>query len=1044
MAFLAVVVFGLVSYQRLGVNLLPAVDFPVVTVVTAYPGAGPDSVETLVTVPIEDALSGMSNLDYITSTSVEGASSVVVVFTERADTDVAAIDVERQVNAIRGSLPADALAPTIVKADINALPVMNLALSGPQSPRDLTLLAEDRIVPRLKAVDGVASVTAVGERSREIQVRLDPDRLRAYGLSIQQVNAALGQENVNAPAGQLRNEDEEVSVRLNALAPTPEQLGSIVIPSSRGGTIYLRDVATIEDSTVRTTQINRSSGRDSIGLLVAKQGTANTIAVADGIKAALVELEPVLPAGASIDVVTDASVFTRSSLYGVQRELIEAILLVGVVLLVFLHAWRSTVIVLLAIPTSIIATFVMMAVFDLSLNTMSLLGLTLTIGALVDDSIVVLENIFRRLELGETPLTAAINGRSEIGVAAIAITLVDVVVFAPIAFLSGITGQFFREFGLVIVSAVLFSLLVSFTLTPMLASRWLHPPDPRDRGPLARFGRVWESGYSRVAASYRGLLAWSLRHRWPVIGLGVASFAFGIGLVAMGFVGSEFVPEADQSEFTLQAEMPPGSSLRVTDDALRVIESRLDEWPEVDRTFTSVGVAGEARPEQSRFGRIVVKLVPVSERSRSAQELASDARALADEVPSLKLRAQTPSLAGAGGAPVQLQVTGADVPTLIELARQVESVVQSVPGTRDVRGSGLDGQPSVVLTLDRNRAADLGVSAAQAASALRTALAGSVVTEYRPEGSGAIDVRVLVGDGDIGQVGEVLSLPIASTSGALVQLGQIVTAEESVGAPQIDRRDRQRLILVSADLEGRALGEVTADIEAGLRGVVIPDGYAVELGGAGQEQRESFTALFQALGLSVLLTYMVTVALYESWLTPFVILFSLPLAAVGAIGALALTGSTLNLLSLIGFILLTGLVGKNAILLLDYTNTVRKQGVPRNEALLRAGPIRLRPILMTAASLIIALTPVALGVGEGAEIRRPIAIPVIGGMISSTMLTLVFVPALYTVVDDMQLRLYKLLGRSPREDVVEAGDGAVLASVGSAEAGFGRGDGREH
>jgi hydrophobic/amphiphilic exporter-1 (mainly G- bacteria), HAE1 family len=1036
MAFLAIVVFGVVSYQRLGVNLLPAVDFPVVTVVTAYPGASPDSVESLVTIPIEDALSGLSNLDYITSTSVEGVSSVVVVFNERADSNAAAIDVERKVNSIRAVLPADAVAPTIVKADINVLPVLNLSLSGPQSSRELTLLAEDRIVPRLKTVDGVASVSIVGGRSREIQVRIKPDRLRAYGLSVQQVSAALGQENLSVPAGQLRDAREEVSVRLNALAATPGQLGGIVLLSGPSGTVYLRDVADIEDTTTRLIQVSRSSGKDSIGLLVTKQGTANTIAVADGVKEALAALQSELPAGAGIDVVTDASVFTRSSLLGVQRELGEAILLVGIVLLLFLHSWRSTAIVLLAIPTSIVATFVMMAIFGLSLNTMSLLGLTLTIGALVDDSIVVLENIFRQLELGETPLTAAIKGRSEIGVAAIAITLVDVVVFAPIAFLSGITGQFFREFGLVIVSAVLFSLLVSFTLTPMLASRWLRPPKPDSPSLLARFGRAWDAGSGRLAAAYRVLLGWSLRHRWPVIGLGVASFALGMALVPLGFVGSEFVPEADQAEFTISAEMPPGTPLGVTDRALQVVEARLAEWPEVERTFTSVGAAGEFRPQQSRFGRIVVKLVPVSERTRSAQELATAARLLEAEVPSLRLRAQTPALAGGGGQPVQLQVRGSDVAVLSALAREVQSIVRSVPGTRDVTGSGLDGQPEVVFRLDRDRAADLGVSATSAAGALRTALTGSVVTQYRQEGSRSVDVRVLLGDGNIEQLDEILGLPIATARGTIVQLGQVVSSEQIAGAPQIDRRDRERLILVSADLEGRTLGEVTAEIEKRLQGLTIPAGYSVQLGGVGQEQRESFTALFQALGLSVLLTYMVTVALYESWLTPFVILFSLPLAAVGAIGALALTGSTLNLLSLIGFILLTGLVGKNAILLLDYTNTLRKQGVSRNEALLRAGPIRLRPILMTALSLIIALTPVALGAGEGAEIRRPIAIPVIGGMITSTLLTLVFIPALYTVVDDLQQRVYRLFDRQPR--IVLAGPqaegGLVPVSVADSEA----------
>lgn len=835
---------------------------------------------------------------------------------------------------------------------------------------------------------------------------------------------------MNAPSGQLTDAGTEYSIRLNALAGEPRNLGNIILSSGATGTVYLRDVADVQDTTVKRTQISRSSGEDSIGLLVSKQASANVIAVADGTKKALAVLQGELPAGARLDVVTDASVFTRNSLEGVQRELIQAVLLVGVVLLIFLHTWRSTFIVLLAIPTSLIATFIMMLSMGITLNIMSLLGLTLTIGALVDDSIVVLENIFRRLEMGETPLTAAINGRSEIGVAAIAITLVDVVIFAPIAFLSGITGQFFREFGLVIVAAVLFSLLVSFTLTPMLASRWLRAPRLDDRALLSRFGRVWEAGYSRLANRYRALLAWSLRHRWPVIAAGVASLATGVLLVVGSFVGTEFVPESDQSLFTLQAEMPPGTPLETTSQALSVVEARLAAWPEVERTFTSVGVAGENQPAQARYGRIVVKLVPPHNRTRSSVKLAGAAREISAEVPSLKLRAQTPSIAGPGGQAIQVQVMGEDMDKLSALAKQVQGILESTPGTRDVTNSWIEGQPEIVLTMDWNRAADLGVSSAQAASALRTALAGTVATQFRPENGKAVDVRVLAGESSLERIDQLRRIPMPTTRGTTVQLGQIATIDQSAGTPQINRRDRARLILVSSDAAGRPSGDVSRDIQESVKGLSVPVGYSVKLAGQSAEQQASFAALFQALALSILMTYMVTVALYESLVTPFVVLLSLPLAAVGAILGLAITGSTLNLLSFIGFILLTGLVGKNAILLLDYTNTLRKQGLPRDEALMAAGPIRLRPIIMTASALIIALLPVALGSGEGAELRRPIAIPVIGGMISSTLLTLVFIPAFYTVVDDMQLRVTQLFRRQPRIVVKEAApakDGRVVA-----------------
>lgn len=1029
MVFLAIIVFGLVSYSRLGVDLLPSVNFPVVTVVTAYPGASPSSVENLVTVPVEDALSGLSDLDYITSTSVEGVSTVIIVFTERANTDAAAIDVERKLNTIRATLPTDVQAPAIVKADINAAPILNLSLSGPLTPAELTKLADDTIVPGLNSVNGVASVSEVGSRKREIQVVVDTAKLRGYGLSILQVNNALTQENVNVPSGQITETGRELSVRLNSEAAVPAELGNIVLSSTPNGTVRLRDVAGIKDTIVKQTQINRSSGQSSVGLLVTKQSTANTVAVADAVKKKLADLSGTLPEGARVDVVTDASVFTRNSLNGVQRELGEAVVLVGLVLLVFLHAWRSTFIVLLAIPSSLIATFLAMYVLGFTLNLMSLLGLTLTIGILVDDSIVVLENIFRHLEMGEEPVPAAIAGRSEIGLAAIAITLVDVVVFTPVALVSGITGQFFRQFGLVVVVAALFSLFVSFTLTPMLASRWLRAPSIHDRSPLATFGRAWEAGFSRLTRIYRGILWWSLRHRWPVIAAGLAAFAAGVVLVASNVVGTEFVPDADQSEFTLVAEMPPGTALEVTDGAMASIEQQLAGWPEVQRTFTSVGVAGDNKPNQSRFGRMIVKLVPVQDRKLSSVQLADKARALAEGVPDLKLRTVLPSLAGPGGSPIQVQVRGDDEQELARLAAQVQSAVEAVPGVRDVQNSGIAGQPEVTVTLDRARAADLGVSAGQVASALRTALAGSVVTQFRPQGSKGVDVRVVVPGNQLGSVAQIQQLPLTTSNGTTVNLGQFATVDQSVGLPQIDRRDRQKLITVSADITGRGLGDVSADVRKALDGLAVPPGYSAKLGGAAQEQQDSFAQLFQALGLSVLLTYMVTVALYESFLTPLVVLTSLPLALVGAIGALALTDSRLSLLSLIGIIMLVGLVGKNAILLLDYTMTLQKRGLSRNEALLQAGPTRLRPILMTTFSLVIALLPVAIGVTEGSELRRPIAIPVIGGMLTSTLLTLVFIPAVYTLLDDFRTAVGRVFHRKGPAAVEEQRGGAKASTL---------------
>jgi hydrophobic/amphiphilic exporter-1 (mainly G- bacteria), HAE1 family len=1014
MLFSAIVVIGLVSYTRLGVDLLPAINFPVVSVVTGYPGAGPESVESLVTRPIEDALAGLGNVDFIVSSSSEGSSVVTLVFTEQANVDSVAIDVERKVNAIRASLPSDILPPSIVRADINADPIMNLAVSGERPSDQVFRIVDERIAPRLGTVDGVASVSIIGGRQREIAVEVDQAKLRAHGLSILQINQALAAENLNFPTGSLEESGREITVRLNALAPSPESLGNIVVARGVPGTIRLRDVAEVQDTFKKVTRIQRVDGRDSVGLLITKQAQANTLAVSAGIRSAIDRMQSDLPVDIRVDVVTDQAIFTRASLDDVQRNLVEAIVLTGIVLLFFLHTFRSTIIVLLAIPTSLIATFIMMWLFGFTLNMMSLMAMALTVGILVDDSIVVLENIFRHLELGETPYTAALKGRSEIGLAAITITLVDVVVYVPVAFMSGIVGQYFRQFGLVIAAATLFSLLVSFTLTPMLASRWLKASEPENTSVLRRLGRWWDRRYERLALVYGRALGWGLRRRWTVVASGILSLGIGVGLVLTGIVSTEFLPEADQGEFTLVIEMPPGSSLETTNQAVRIVEERLATWPEVESSFTSIGVGGGSAG-QARAARIIVRLVDKHDRSKSAETLAGEARSLNDGIPGLRMRAQLPSLAGPGGQQIAVLLRGDDPARLRDLSFQVEEIMRQTIGTVDVVNSAAEGQPEIEMVIDRARAADLGLTAQQIGAAVRTNLAGQIVTQYRPGGSKGVDVRVIAGNDDRAEIARLEQIPLLTNQGAVVRLGQIVEFNQTAGPPQINRRDRQRQITVSASPSGRALGDVTSDIQEALSNLTIPEGYQVSFGGASQAQQETFSQLYMALGLSFLLMYMLMVALYESFVYPFIIMLSLPLAIVGAIGGLAVAGMTLNMMSMIGMIMLMGLVGKNAILLVDYTNTLRREGRDRNAALLEAGPIRLRPILMTTTTMVAAMLPVALGVGEGAESRAPMATVVVGGLLTSTLLTLMLIPAVYTIMDDFQNLMQRFFRRQPRK-----------------------------
>src|SRR5438309_803788 len=700
----ALLVVGFVSWTKLGVDLLPALDFPIVVVTTPYPGASPDAVDTLVTKPVEDAVASINDIDYIQSSSVEGVSSVIIFFTDKAPRD-SSIDVERRVSAIRGVLPTDAKDPTIAKYDPNAQPILQLSISGNRDLGQLQRLAEDKIQKRLEATDGVAQVSIYGGLLREIQVQVDQQKLQARGLSILQVNQALAGDNLNAPAGSLTQQGKAWTVRLDNQAQTPAELNSILVASTPNGPIFLRDVATVLDTYKKVSTVQRTNGSASLGASILKQSSANTVETADKIKKTIAQLQPELPSDVQLSISLDTSVFTRNSLSDVQRELTQAVLLTGLVLLVFLHTFRSTLIVLLAIPTSLIATLGVMYFLGLSLNMMSLMGLTLTVGILVDDSIVVLENIFRHVRMGEGPREAAVSGRSEIGFAAIAITLVDIVVFAPIAFMSGITGQYFRQFGLVVISATLFSLFVSFTLTPLLASRWYRAGDYGEakvaqptRNPLTLFGRAWDRGYERLARGYGRVLRIAIgrRARWIVVAAGLLSFVGGIMLVSTGLLGTEFMPEADNGEMQVTIEMPAGTTLDVTNAAAQTVEQRLLALPEVDQVFSSVGIGGNGGfgSSRSRFASIFVQLKKKNQRVRTPTELSNVARTFGADIPGAVVKAASVGMFNYGGASVSVRIQGEDQKVLQSLAAQVGQPVGQVPGTVDVDDGGVPGDPA--------------------------------------------------------------------------------------------------------------------------------------------------------------------------------------------------------------------------------------------------------------------------------------------------------------------------------------------------------------
>ena len=1021
MFIVSMVLMGGVAFTRLKVDRFPNISFPAVFVSVAYPGAAPVDVEELVAKPLENTVAGLAGIESITSTSSEGFASLNIRFVEGTDTNQAALDVERRIAAVRGRLPDEIDAPTVTKADIQALPVMNIRMSGQRSLIDLYSLAEDTVLPRLQSVAGVADVTISGGLQREIQVKVDPERLRGFNITLQTVQTALTRENVSTPSGRLSEGASTVSVRSSSQFRTLDDLRNLQVQTSPTA-VRLQDVATVQDTFAEQTRIQRFNGQDAVGFSITKQADANGVAVADAIKAAVAQVQPTLPRDITMTITSDSSVFTRRSLQAVINDLQIGVVLTGIVLLIFLHTWRNTFIVLLAIPTCLISTFLVIYFAGFSLNIISLMALALTIGILVDDSIVVLENINRHLEMGEPPREAALAGRSEIGLAAIAITLVDVIVFLPVSFMSGNIGRLFKEFGITIAACTLFSLFVSFTLTPMLASRWLSHREGRGRGLLAAFGRVWDHGYDILAAGYRGLLRVGLRARWLVVLIAFGTLGGASSLLYYNLIGSEYAPPEDDGLFTVSVTMPTGTSLAGTDAAVRRVEQMLAAIPEVEAVFATVGSGGGfgGGSSSTRSANISVQLVEKSHRDRSVFDIVRDVNRTLPRFPDAQLRANPPNnplAGGGGGGSLQIRLLGDDFTRLTQLAAEVEEAARNTPGTAAVQNDAQQRDPEVRAVINRERIADARVSAEQVGSTLRTMIGGTVVTQLRPDGAEQVDIRLIGADGQRASPAQLGAIPLQGAAGNTVRLDQVATLVNDAGPARIQRTDRQRVITVTANVAGRSLGDVTRDVRALTNQIALPEGYRLMYAGQVQQQETAFATLLQALGLSVVLVYMLMVALYESWLTPLAIMFSLPVALVGAFLGLYLTGNTFNIFSMIGMIMLMGLVGKNGILLIDFTDMLRRRGLGRTEALLEAGYTRLRPIVMTTATVVFAMLPLALKLEEGGESRAPLAVVLIGGVLSSTLLTLFLVPSVYSILDDAKNLVEgigrRLTGRQP-------------------------------
>ncbi len=1014
MIFVTLAVLGVFGYSRMGVDLLPKMDWPIVSVVTVYPGAGPKEVESLVSKPLEEAVSGVNKLDNVRSYSYEGVSVLVAQFDFSAEVDAVTNDVQRVVETARSKLPDDAKPPRVQKADMNAFPILRVSVTGNMQPRALYQHVKDKIKPRLEQVDGVSAVTIVGGQQREIRVEVDNQKLNSYGISILQVSQALGRENLDFPTGKINEQVSQYIVRLAGKFRSLDEIRNMVVTATPAGVVYLRDIAEVKDGEQETFTLSRLNGENSIALAIQKQSDANSVRTADLLQAEMRELERENGSRITFTTAQDITEFTRNSLSEVQRDLFLAILMVAIVLFFFLHSVRNSLIVLLAIPTSLISTLFFAWLFGYSLNLVSLMALALVIGILVDDSIVILENIHRHLERGEAPATAAVNGRSEIGFAAIAITLVDVVVFLPISLVGGMVGRIFSEFGMTVVVSTLLSLFVSFTLTPMLAAKWSRLTH---ESPASRVGRVilrFESWQEQLGTAYQRILTWALGHRKSVLavsaGLLLASFA----LIPLGAIGTEFMTDSDRGEFAVNLDMPLGTTIEKTDQAIKEVERIVAGMPEVKRYLATIGKQQSQwkNADQANLGQVQIKLTPKRTRKRSTQAIMQAIKEQAAAIPGLKTSFNTISMWGSANvAPLQIEIMGPDLKEVAAFSEKVADILAETRGTVDVTSSWEEGKPEVKIEVDRDKIARMGLTLAEVGLAARTAIEGDLPTKYQ-EGDSDFDIRVVLNKESRSRAQDVGSITLLNHYGQPVRLSQVASVTFGKGPSEIQRKDRERLITVAANLSGQVpLGQVTAAAEKQINAIGIPSGIRVFYGGDTENMRDMFHDMSIALGLAVLFIYIIMVSLFESYIHPFTIMFSLPVALVGALAGLALTNTTLNMFSLIGIIMLMGLVTKNAILLVDFTNTLRSRGHAMRDALLEAGKVRLRPIVMTTATMVFGMMPLALALGAGSEMRQGMAVVVIGGLISSTLLTLVLVPVVYTYVDGLKARVPVLFRR---------------------------------
>jgi HAE1 family hydrophobic/amphiphilic exporter-1 len=1024
MMMAALLVLGLFSYNRLSIEQFPDVSFPVVVVQTEYPGASPESVEEELTRKIEESVNTVSGIKTLSSRSFEGRSVVIVEFDLTVDPKLAAQDVREKVALIRPSFRDEIKEPKVSRFNPDDFPIASVAVtSGTRTLRELTTLADQVVKKRLENVSGVGQATLVGGVKREIKVYLNLEALEAQRIGADQVIQALRTENQELPAGSIVGAGQEKIVQIKARLNSLRDFANLIVArrgaNGKNAPVTLGQVAEIEDGQQEEENVALINGRRALSIDIVKAQGENTIAVVDGVRRVAAELARELPADVKVELVRDASVGIRNSVADVKTTMIEGAALTIAIVFLFLASWRSTVITGLTLPIALIGTFLFIYAFGFTLNLLTLMALSLSVGLLIDDAIVVRENIVRHVGLGRSHHEAALVGTQEIGLAVLATTLSIVAVFLPVGFMGGIIGRFFHQFGLTVVAAVLISMFVSFTLDPMLSSIWRDPQAEGHfgRGPLGRLLATFHALMERLSRLYEKALAWSLRHRRAVLVLAAAAFLGSFPL--MRFLGSEFVPEPDLSELQVQFKTPVGSSLELTQAKAEQAEAALREFPEVKHTYATVNtgfVQGKNRVN------IFVQLKPRKERKLSQVALTKPMRERLSRIAGIELTQIGGFKSVSSGKPVQVSILGQDRAVLAGLAAKVSAAIAATPGAVDLESSDEANKPQLDIAVKRELASDLGIGVGQLAATLRPLLAGQAVGNWRSPDDQFYDVQVRLSRADRASRADLERVPLASTAsdagGAprMVALREIAELREAAGAQQVNRKEQLREVLVSANVYGRAAGDVSAEVRSALASIEVPPGYRFSMGGSSKDIQESLGFAAQALALGVIFIYLILASQFGSFLQPAAIMMSLPLSLIGVVLALLASGSTLNIFSIIGFIMLMGLVTKNAILLVDFAIRSRRDGMARDAAVVHAGAVRLRPILMTTLAMIFGMLPLALGLGEGGEQRAPMGQAVIGGVMASGILTLVVVPVIYTYLDDFAawIRRFGRLADSPR------------------------------